>query len=62
MGGVTLAIQAYSINVGWHWQTTVFTTLASSSSGTATAATRDRDGRLRRACSGRPGRAHADRA
>ena len=33
MGGVTLAIQAYSINVGWHWQTTVFTTLASSSFG-----------------------------
>ncbi len=28
MGGVTLAIQAYSIHVGWHWQTMVFTTLA----------------------------------
>ena len=28
MGGVTLAVQAGAIEVGWHWQTMVFTVLA----------------------------------
>ncbi len=28
MGGVTLAVQAAAIEVGWHWQTMVFTVLA----------------------------------
>ena len=28
MGGVTLAVQATAIEVGWHWQTMVFTVLA----------------------------------
>jgi Ca2+-transporting ATPase len=28
MGGVTLAVQATAIEVGWHWQTMVFTLLA----------------------------------
>ena len=43
MGGVTLAIQAFSINVGWHWQTMVFTTLAFLQLGNALAVRSERE-------------------
>jgi Ca2+-transporting ATPase len=43
MGGVTLAIQAFSINVGWHWQTMVFTTLAFLQLGHALAVRSERE-------------------
>ena len=47
MGGVTLAIQAYSINVGWHWQTMVFTTLAFLQLGHALAVRSERESTFR---------------
>ncbi len=43
MGGVTMAIQAFSINVGWHWQTMVFTTLAFLQLGHALAVRSERE-------------------
>ncbi len=43
MGGVTLAIQAFSINVGWHWQTMVFSTLAFLQLGNALAVRSERE-------------------
>ena len=47
MGGVTLAIQAYSITVGWHWQTMVFTTLAFLQLGHALAVRSERESAFR---------------
>jgi Ca2+-transporting ATPase len=47
MGGVTLAIQAYSINVGWPWQTMVFTTLAFLQLGHALAVRSERESTFR---------------
>ncbi len=47
MGGVTLAIQAYSINAGWHWQTMVFTTLAFLQLGHALAVRSERESTFR---------------
>ena len=43
MGGVTLAIQAFSIDLGWHWQTMVFTTLAFLQLGHALAVRSERE-------------------
>ncbi len=47
MGGVTLAIQAFSISVGWHWQTMVFTTLAFLQLGHALAVRSERESTFR---------------
>ncbi len=43
MGGVCLAMQAAAINVGWHWQTMVFSTLAFLQLGHALAVRSERE-------------------
>jgi Ca2+-transporting ATPase len=47
MGGVTLAVQAAAIDVGWHWQTMVFTVLAFLQLAHAMAVRSERESTLR---------------
>jgi Ca2+-transporting ATPase len=47
MGGVTLAVQAGAIRMGWHWQTMVFTVLAFLQLAHAMAVRSERESTLR---------------